>query len=108
MQLSDEHLAVIRSILLRHFGPRKIKVYLFGSRISEEATRASDLDILLENSEPISLGKLGMLKDTFETSDLPFKVDLLDAHRTDETMKRNILRSAEPLSLGTDPHGDGS
>ncbi len=76
LDVSSEHLAVIRAILQVHAAG--VRVRAFGSRLTGTSRPYSDLDLALEGGSPLSLTDLEKLRDAFAQSDLPYKVDVVD------------------------------
>ena len=73
--LSADHLALLQRLLSKHLGQnQEAKVYLFGSRALGTFRKNSDIDLLLENTDPKSVDNL---RASLEDSDLPFKADLV-------------------------------
>lgn len=83
----------ILSVLQEHL-PSDTEVFFFGSRVDGTHRTASDLDILIKGNGLIDLETLALIRDTFETSDLPYKVDLLDDRTLSGAMRKNIARTA--------------
>jgi len=81
--LTDKELSIIKKILEKY--PNAI---VFGSRIKETSKRFSDLDICIK--DPISDYEYELLKEKFENSDLPFKVDIVEYKRVDDSFKKII------------------
>ena len=54
------------------------KVYAFGSRATGRARPHSDLDLLVVRDETLSLAERAALRDRFENSELPFRVDVVE------------------------------
>ena len=79
LDIAPEHLAQVRSILAAHL-PTDVEVLVFGSRARGGAKRFSDLDLALKGAGPLDPALLGTLADAFETSTLPWRVDLVDYH----------------------------
>ncbi|MFT4925266.1 MAG: putative nucleotidyltransferase [Phenylobacterium sp.] len=67
------------------------KAYAFGSRVRGNARKNSDLDIVIEASDSLSLTKICDIKDAFAESDIPFRVDLSDWHLLSDSFKRCII-----------------
>lgn len=86
--LLKEVLGIIYSEL-----PLSVAVYAFGSRSTGTTRKSSDLDLLLDSPTPTSWEKLSLIEETFADSDLPFRVDLLDKHRTNEHFLHQIANS---------------
>lgn len=54
------------------------EAYAFGSRATGRARPYSDLDLLLVRQQPLSLVERADLRDRFERSELPFRVDIVE------------------------------
>lgn len=76
LDLSDDQLSEVKSIL-NTFIPERT-VCAFGSRANGKARLYSDLDIAVYGNHPLSLDKLALLREAFDESDLPYKVDIVD------------------------------
>ncbi len=51
-------------------------VLAFGSRVTEKAKQFSDLDLAIMTQPPLSLSEYALLKEAFDESNLPYKVDI--------------------------------
>ena len=76
---SERDLKVIKEILKKHVPDTEVRA--FGSRVSGTAKSYSDLDLVIMGREPIRRGILAQLKEVFQESGLPFRVDLMDWNR---------------------------
>jgi len=76
IDLAPEYLEKVQTIL-REYVPQ-CEVRAFGSRVSWTAKDYSDLDLAVVCSGKLSDDTLSHLKEAFEESDLPFRVDVLD------------------------------
>jgi len=76
----------ITNILRRNLG-NDVSVYAFGSRVKNTARQYSNLDLLLKSEQAIPQKIIFVLKEEFEESDIPFRVDISDWHRLSETFK---------------------
>ncbi len=65
--------------ILAEYVPR-CEIRAFGSRIGPTAKAWSDLDLAIVGEDQLEPHLLGDLKEAFEESDLPIRVDLLDWH----------------------------
>jgi predicted nucleotidyltransferase len=54
------------------------QAYAFGSRATGRARAYSDLDLLVVRQQPLSLAERAALRDRFERSELPFRVDIVE------------------------------
>lgn len=89
LAIEPEQLAEIRAILAEHL-PKGVAAAAFGSRAGGNPKPWSDLDLVLEGPEPLSLRLLGTLTEAFDESALPWKVDIVDRHTVSEAFARII------------------
>ena len=76
IDLNSKHLETIQRILAEHVP--KCEVRAFGSRVKWAAKDYSDLDLAIVGSEPLSRRQLRQLKEAFEESNLPIRIDAVD------------------------------
>jgi len=69
---------------------------IFGSYVKSEHTEVSDLDILVEFEQPVSLLHMISLEN-YLTDSLKIKVDLVPRDSLREELKEQILREAIPV-----------
>ena len=79
------------SRILQHFAPG-LEVWAFGSRAKWTAKAHSDLDLAVMTNEPLSLEKFASLKEAFDESVLPFRVDVVDWAATSDSFRKIIER----------------
>ncbi len=72
-------------------------VRVFGSRATGRARPFSDLDLLFVEPRQLSWAQRADLRDRFEASDLPFRVDLVEAAGLADGMVGRVL--AESVAL---------
>lgn len=77
LDLSPRQLAILRAVLARHVPGREVRA--FGSRVTGRAWRYSDLDLVVMGDEPLPAPVRANLVADLEDSDLPFRVDLIEA-----------------------------
>ena len=75
LHLTPDELKIIKDILQAY----PYTFYVFGSRLKGTAKKFSDLDLCYKDL--ISDETIGNLREQFEESDLPFKVDFLSWQR---------------------------
>lgn len=71
------------------------EVRAFGSRAAWTAKDYSDLDLAVVCDRALDLDVLSRLKEAFEESDLPFRVDVLDWHAISPSFQRVIKKKYE-------------
>jgi type I restriction enzyme S subunit len=65
-------------------------VIVFGSRIHGTAKPWSDLDLAIKADSAIGWKLLAEIKETFQESELPFRVDVLDWNDITESFRKAI------------------
>jgi uncharacterized protein len=95
LDLSDTHLAIVRSILRKH-APQH-SAWAFGSRVQGTAQRFSDLDICVDGSQSMGYEETANLKLAFSESNLPFVVDVVDLKRCSAAFASEIATSRSAL-----------
>jgi len=82
-------LQIILRILERYLSDED-KVFAFGSRVKGQARKNSDFDLVIDANKTIPLVKLWKIKDEFEESDIPFRIDISDWHTLSDSFKNFI------------------
>ena len=88
VDLNPAHLAIVEHILAEHVPECEVRV--FGSRATWNARDASDLDLVIVGDEPLPRRTLTMLKEAFEESRLPMRVDVIDWNTTADSFRELI------------------
>ena len=96
VDIRPDHLEIVQDILCKHL-PVGVKVWVFGSRANWTTKDSSDLDLALEDESQLSHRVLGTLKDAFEDSSLPYRVDLVDLNRIGDSFRRIVESQRAPL-----------
>ncbi len=76
LDLKPDYLSTIKQILSHRLHDER--VYIFGSRVDGRAKPHSDIDLIIESSLPLPETLILSLRNDFEDSDLPLRVDILD------------------------------
>lgn len=92
MDFTGEEKDFIVETVRRHVAA-DVEVFFFGSRVDGTSNVGSDLDVLLKGKTAVDLGDISLLKEAFEASNIPFKVDILDYNRCDKQMIKNISKN---------------
>ena len=95
--LTSAEREIIRAILAQ-FCPNA-EVWVFGSRATGKAQRYSDIDLLIKMAEKIPFNQMFLLKDAFAESNLVFKVDVIDWHRTTPEFRATIAEDLQRFDL---------
>ena len=76
IDLNPAHLAIVERILAKHVPECEVRG--FGSRATWNAKDHSDLDLAVVGEGPLPRQTLALLKEAFEESHLPMRVDVID------------------------------
>lgn len=87
--------------LLKQYLPNT-EVWAYGSRVKGTASSNSDLDLVTFTS-PAQQSAIFDLKEAFEESDLPFRVDLFSWDEIPEQFRKNITKDKVLLSNSNSP-----
>ncbi len=82
--IKTQHLDMIRKILVKY----PYKFFVFGSRVKATSSKFSDLDLAFEDEIPKAT--IALIREEFEQSNLPYKVDLIDLKTCSEDFKSLI------------------
>lgn len=75
-------------------------VWAFGSRVTGTAKPFSDLDLAVITEQPLSLERMASIKDAFDDSDLPIRVDVVDWAATSASFQEIIRRNYVVIQRG--------
>ncbi|MBF0565614.1 MAG: restriction endonuclease subunit S [Nitrospirae bacterium] len=104
IDINPNHLETVKRILAEHVPDCEVRAY--GSRVTWTAKDYSDLDLAVVGTQPLESRTLHRLKEAFEESDLPFRVDVLDWHRIHESFRKEIEKHFEVVSKGVNKSRD--
>ena len=93
IDLRPHHLETVRQIPAHHVPQCEVRA--FGSRANWTAKDYSDLDLVVVASGKLSEDTLRHLKEAFEESELPFRVDVLDWQATSPQFRKVIEKQYE-------------
>ena len=88
LDISLECLEAIRKIISEHLPAAEVRA--FGSRVNGGAKKHSDIDLAIIEAEKLSFDRLRLLKEAFQNSELPIRVDLVDWHRITPSFQKVI------------------
>lgn len=88
VDLNPTHLAVVQQILSEHVPDCEVRA--FGSRATWTAKDYSDLDLAVVDDGPLDWRTLGDLKEAFEESTLPMRVDVVDWNGIKDNFRQRI------------------
>jgi type I restriction enzyme S subunit len=96
IHLAPEELATVRAILRARLPDCEARA--FGSRATGVRLKPfSDLDLALMTKRALTDAQLGELREEFQQSDLPFRVDLVDWAAADADFRAAIADQLQPV-----------
>ena len=102
IDLNPHHLDTVRAILAEH-APH-CEVMAFGSRAAWTARERSDLDLAVACGERAE-APIARLREAFEDSDLPIRVDVLDWHAIADSFRETIAPGCVVIQQAGPPSG---
>jgi len=93
LDIAEKHLKTIKRILAEYVGDCEVRA--FGSRVSDTAKDYSDLDLAIIGKTKTNRRTRMLLREAFEESDLPFRVDVIDYNVISETFREIIEKNYE-------------
>ena len=105
IDVSPGDLETVQRILQEHVP--ELEVRAFGSRVSWTARETSDLDLALMTTQPLDLLCVAEMREAFDESDLPFRVDLVDWASTSKNFRKVIKREYVAIAEGKDRSESG-
>ena len=91
IDVSPNHLDIVLTILAKYVPECEVRVY--GSRYTGTAKQYSDLDIALVGREKLDWRVMAAIKEEFQESELPFRVDILDWNSVSAEFRKAIEES---------------
>ena len=101
IDLSPHHLETVKRILAEHLPDCEVRA--FGSRATWTAWEYSDLDLAVVSHEPLDRRASANLREAFEESDLPIRVDVVDWTTLTDGFRQAIEGDCVVLQEATTP-----
>jgi predicted nucleotidyltransferase len=95
IDLTKPQLETVLSILEAYIPDFEVRV--FGSRYHGTAAKYSDLDLVLVGEKKLDFAALSKIRDAFEESNLPFRVDVLDWNAITPNFQKIIADGYETI-----------
>ena len=93
--MTTQTLSDLRSILEEYLP--ESEVFLVGSRARGTSKRYADIDLLLTRPPRLSKEHRALIKSAFEESNIPYRVDLIEADDLTESFRERLMGDAESL-----------
>jgi len=87
----ESSLELLKGIVNDVFEDEEITVILFGSRARGDYFETSDMDIGILPRKEINRGKIALLRERIENSNIPYKVDVVDLSQASKEFTDNVL-----------------
>jgi len=87
----ESSLELLKGIIKDVFEGENVKVVLFGSRARGDYFETSDIDIGILPRKEINRGKIALLREKIENSNIPYKVDVVDLSQASKVFTDKVL-----------------
>jgi len=101
INIAAGHIETIKKILAEFIDGCEVRA--FGSRINGAAKEHSDLDLAVVGHGKLKRRTKMLLREAFEDSDLPFRVDVIDYNAVSNEFRSIIDKKYEILQKSDDP-----
>ncbi len=95
IDVTSRYMILIREILKKHIPNYEVRV--FGSRLKGTAKKYSDLDLVIAGETKLPKKILYLLREEFQESDLPFRVEIMDWQTISDEFRKTIGRQYEVI-----------
>lgn len=92
IDIKEKHLSIIKEILKKY----PYTFYVYGSRAKKKARKNSDLDLCYKEKIPGEV--ISTIKEQFEESDIPFKVDIVSWESMNPTFQKLIEKDLKSIN----------
>ena len=93
--MTNKYIEQLKELVLEELKDEHVKVFLFGSRARNDNYIASDVDIGFIPGNNFNEKKITMLKEKFENSNIPYKVEIVNFNIVSEEFKQEALKDIE-------------
>lgn len=90
--LRDSDFLFLQKNLIQPLKAHGFRVYIFGSRATGKNHPFSDIDILLEKGGDKADFQMSKLKEFFEESNFPYKIDLVRSEDLAESYRPSVMK----------------
>lgn len=88
----ESSLELFKDIARDVFKGENVAVILFGSRGRGEHLETSDMDVGILSKGEVNKSKITLFREKIETSNIPYKVDVVDLSRASKEFTQVVLR----------------
>lgn len=90
--MENKYLSELKSEAIKILHGENVKVVLFGSRVGNNHSVCSDVDIGIIPYGKFDRSKLAFLKEKAEGINIPYKVDIINFEEVSESFKKEALK----------------
>lgn len=88
----EKYIKLLKEIILSIVDAEKVMVFMFGSRVSDKHVSRSDVDVGLLAEEKLPERLFHQIRNTIDSSIIPWEVDIVDFTRADPSFKHEALK----------------
>ena len=86
----NKFLKQVRELALTWVHPDQADIFLFGSWAKGSQKKHSDIDLAILPKKPLSADLLPKLREAFEESRVPYRVEVVDLSSTDAGFRKTV------------------
>lgn len=95
--LNSNTVKTIRQIINKFLPENSYQVFIFGSRVLGNNRKFSDIDLGINGPKPLTAKEYLNIKEAFDQSDLPYRVDLVDFMNVSDKFKQVSLLNTQSI-----------
>ena len=99
INIRPQDFKIVQNILSNNLPKSGCRIFVFGSRATATAKRASDLDLAIDLGRQMTRIESHTLANQFEDSDLPYRVDVIDLQTVSSDFLALIQDTLQELVL---------
>lgn len=91
--LTEEQWKILLDLVISPLKTKGCRVYIFGSRVTQNFHSHSDVDILYSPESELPSGFIGKINESIEESRFPFRVDLVRESELARSYRDSVMKN---------------
>ena len=91
--MENKYICQLRDLVVDCLKNENVKIILFGSRARGDNSVSSDVDIGIMPHQKIDEGKISLLRERIENSNIPYKVEIVNFISVSKDFKQEALKN---------------
>lgn len=93
--------STVFQIVKKHIGNTPYRLFYFGSRVKNNKTDHSDIDIGIEADQPLPYEVIGKIKEDLSNLPTLYSIDLVDFKRVSDDFRKVALRDIIEIKVNS-------